>query len=181
MSKLRTAPEKKRAAYKLDHRTEMEKKARINRSRRRVGDRAAQSVLRGGDPEAVLVPKRVRGEHMYKVGVGTLGEAVSGKQDRRRTDFLPRYLGWRYDAGKHAEPFARFLAALVRSRSALAASRAVYLSWLLDARLPNNSPIRYKRTWLEQFFRSSPEWEVRLRAWIRQVEGRTPWKGAAEQ
>ncbi len=88
MSKTKTAPEKKRAAYDHDHRTYMEaphafrknwpkKKARLNRGRRRTADQAIQAIIKGADPDAVVVPHRKRGEHLSKSGVVRLGEFVA--------------------------------------------------------------------------------------------------------
>jgi hypothetical protein len=180
LSKLKNPADKKRAAYDLDHRTAMEaphafrknwrkKKARINRVRRRAADRVVKGVLNGADVETVVVPTRVRGEHLHKMGVTSLRRAVARRDVHRRTGFLPRYLGDRYDAELHLPPFRRFLAALVRGRSALAAQRAEYLSILLDAPLRNHSPVQYERTWLRRFFRDDPEWERRVRLWITRL------------
>ena len=102
MSRFKTPPEKKRAAYDHDHRTAMEaphafrknwprKKARINRGRRRAANRVVESVVKGADAEAVVVPKRRRGEHIHKSGVGSLKEAVGYKLKRLRNEFLPHY------------------------------------------------------------------------------------------
>jgi hypothetical protein len=183
MSRLKTAPEKRRAALKHDHRTDMEaphafrknwpkKKARINRNRRRAADAALHAVLRGAEADALLVPKRVRGEHLRKMGVGPLGTVVANKKRRIRADFLPRYIAPRGDPTEYAEMFRAFLAALVQGRSRVSAGRAGYLLWLLDAELPNNHPVLYKQTWLRRFFAAEPRWEIRVRRWCRLVQER---------
>jgi hypothetical protein len=180
LSKLKNPADKKRAAYDRDHRTAMEaphafrknwrkKKARINRVRRRAADRVVNGVLKGDDTERAVVPTRVRGEHLHKDGVSSLREAVANRDDRRRTSFLPTYVGYHYHAESDPKQFRRFLAALIRGRSALAAQRAEHLSMLLDARLPNNSPVKSDRKWLRRFFQDNPEWERRVRLWITRL------------
>src|SRR5262249_51602227 len=158
MSRLKTSPEKRAAALKRDHRTEMEaphafrknwpkKKARINRNRRRVADAAVQAVLKGGEPDDLLVPRRLRGEHLHKMGVAPLREVIAAKDGRKRTDFLPRYIVPRGDPTKYAEMFRGYLAALVQGRSRVSADRAKYFLWLLDSELPNNHHVRFKQVW----------------------------------
>lgn len=183
VSKLKTRPEKRRAALKHDHRTEMEaphafrknwprKKARINRNRRRAADAAVQAIVKGADVDGLIVPRRLRGEHLNKKGVAPLGTVVARKKRSSRTDFLPLYIASRGDPAEHAEMFRRFLAALVQGRSRLAADRAKYLLWLLDAELPNNHQVLYKQVWLRRFFASAPRWEARVRNWCRQLQER---------
>jgi hypothetical protein len=183
MSKLKTSPEKRAAALKHDHRTEMEaphafrknwpkKKARINRNRRRVADAATRGAVRGGEPDDLLVPRRLRGEHLKKMGVAPLGDVVATKKRRTRTDFLPRYIAPRGNPAEHAEAFHSFLSALLQGRSSVSAERAKYLLWLLDAELPNNHHVLHKQIWLRRFFAAEPRWEARVRTWCRQVQAR---------
>jgi hypothetical protein len=184
VSRLKTAPEKRTAALKRDHRTAMEaphafrknwpkKKARVNRGRRRVGEAVLHTVLKGADPEALVVPRRRRGEHLHKDGVAPLGVVLARKAQRVRTDFLPSYIWPRGDPAQHAEAFAAFLAALTRGRSPVSGERAAFLAWLLDAELRNNHPARYKQVWLRRFFLAEPAWEVRVRRWCRQAKERS--------
>ncbi len=181
MSRLKTRPEKRAAALKHDHRTEMEaphafrknwprKKARINRNRRRAADGAVKSVVRGGDADDLVVPRRLRGEHLKKSGVATLGAFVATKKRRNRADFLPRYITPRGDPAEHAEMFRGFLAGLVQGRSLISADRAKYLLWLLDADLPNSHHVLYKQVWLLRFFAAEPRLEARVRDWCQQLE-----------
>jgi hypothetical protein len=183
MSRLRTRPEKRDAELKRDHRTAMEaphafrknwprKKARINRNRRRTADAAVQAVLRGADAEAVVVPRRLRGEHLHKMGVSPLADVVAGKSQSVRADFLPRYIAPRRDPAEHADRFRGFLAALVQGRTQVAADRAKYLLWLLDMELPNHHALLYKQIWLRRFFAAEPHWETRVRRWCQQVQAR---------
>jgi hypothetical protein len=191
VSRIKAPPEKKRASYTRDHRTRMEaphafrknwpkKKARINRSRRRVADRAVQEVLKGADVDRLVVPKRTRGEHLRKDGVAPLKDFVTLRQERRRTSFLPGYVGGRYDSKAHGAEFARFLSSLVRGRSPLASERAAHLAWLLYASLPNNSGVLYRRRWLAGFFEDWPQWEARVQRWIDELKAIHP-RRAAEQ
>jgi hypothetical protein len=183
MSRLKTSPEKRAAALKRDHRTAMEaphafrknwpkKKTRINRNRRRVADGAVQAIVKGGDPDELLVPRRLRGEHLRKVGVAPLAEVVAAKERRTRTEFLPRYIRPRGDPAKYAEMFRGFLRALIQGRSRVSASRAKHLLWLLDADLPNNHGVLYEQVWLRRFFAAEPRWEARVRKWFQRVEER---------
>jgi hypothetical protein len=89
-----------------------------------------------------------------------------------RTDFLPRYITPRGNPSEHAEMFRSFLAALVQGRSKIAADRAKFFIWLLDAELTNNHRMRYQQVWLRRFFASAPRWETRVRHWYRQLHER---------
>jgi hypothetical protein len=95
MSKIKAPPDKKRLAYDRDSRTEMEaphafrknwpkKKAGISRTRRRVADRTVRAVVKGADADQLLVPKRLRVEHLHKTGVGPLRTSVARQNERRR-------------------------------------------------------------------------------------------------
>jgi hypothetical protein len=181
---LKTAPEKRQAALKRDHRTDMEaphafrrnwprKKARVNRNRRRAAEAVLHGVLKGADTDGLVVPKRLRGEHLGKVGVASLGAVVARKAGRARNDFLPRYIAPRGNPAAHAESFRSFLNALVQGRSRLASERAAYLMWLLDTELPNNHPVRYEQVWLRRFFSAEPRWETRVRRWCCRAMGPT--------
>ena len=181
MSRLKTPPEKRAAARQRDHRTEMEaphafrknwpkKKARINRNRRRAASAAVRSVVLGAEPDGLLVPRRLRGEHIRKMGVGSLESAVAAKQRRTRTGFLPRYIRPRADPGRHATAFRGFLASLVEGRTGVSLDRARHFRWLLDAKLPNNHQVLYQQIWLRRFFAGEPQWEARVRTWCRQLE-----------
>jgi hypothetical protein len=176
VSKLKTSPEKRVAALKRDHRTEMDadhafrknwprKKARVNRKRRRAARATVYAVSKGADAEALVVPRRLPGEHLRKMGVRTLGAFVAEKQRRTRTAFLPRYVGLRRGFAGHARSFRTFLAALVQGRSAIATERAKHLLWLLDEELPNNHWRLSEQTWLRRFFAVEPRWEARVRSW----------------
>lgn len=177
MSKLKAPPDKKKASYDRDHRVAMDaphafrkgwpkKKAHVNRIRRRAADRAVEAVLKGADPSAILVPKRVRGEHLQKFGVGRLGEFVANREERRRNEFFPTYVGTKYVSKEHREAFRAFLAVLVRGRSALARQRASLLASLLDTSLPTYSSQRSKQRWLRSFFAEEIQWESRVRDWM---------------
>ena len=179
MSKIKAPPDKKRAEYDRDHRTEMEaphafrknwprKKPRLSRKHRRTADARVHAVLKGHDSEQLLIPPRPRG-WLRKMGVGPLRQAVRYREVRRRTWFLPRYILRRYDAAQYAVPFKAFLAGLVRGKTELSASRAGHLSYLLDASLPNNSPDLSQQRWLRSFFSTAPRWEARVRKWISEV------------
>jgi hypothetical protein len=182
VSKLKTAPEKRTAELKHDHRTQMEvphafrknwpkKKARINRDRRRAADAALQSVIKGADADSIVLPRRLLGEHLNKMGVQPLAVVVAKKRERLAAEFLPRYIEPRGDPGEHAERFTRFLEALVASRSGTARARAAHLLWLLDAPLPNNHGARYEQVWLKRFFRVHRALETRVREWCREHAG----------
>jgi hypothetical protein len=106
------------------------------------------------------------------MGVAPLGAVVARKKRRSQTDFLPRYIAPFGDPAAHAEMFRSFLAALIQGRSRIAADRAKYLLWLLDAELPNNHQVRYKQVWLRRFFASAPRWEIRVRKWCQQLQER---------
>jgi hypothetical protein len=179
VSRIKAPPDKKRAAYDHDHRTDMEaphafrknwpkKKARLSRKHRRVADARVQAVLRGHDSEQLLIPPRPRG-WLRKMGVGPLRQAVADRETRRRTWFLPRYVLQRYNADQHAAPFKSFLAALVAGTTQLSAQRAAHLAYLLDAELPNNSIDLGQQRWLRSFFSASPRWEARVRKWINEL------------
>jgi hypothetical protein len=181
VSKIKAPPEKKRAEYDRDHRTAMEaphafrknwprKKARLTRVHRRTAEARVHAVLRGHDADELLIPPRPRG-WLRKMGVGSLRKVVAYREKRRRASFLPRYVLIRYDATQHAGPFKRFLSELMSGRTQLAAQRAAHVKYLLDARLPSNSPhIAYQR-WLRSFFSTTPQWEARVRTWITDVAG----------
>jgi hypothetical protein len=146
------------------------KKARVNRNRRRASDSALRGVLQGADPEALVVPRRLRGEHLHKSGVAPLGTVVAGKLKRASSDFLPNYIWPRRNPAGHAVEFRAFLAALVQGRSRLARERAKYLEWLLNSDLPNNHAVRYQQMWLRRFFSAEPRWEARVRRWCRRAQ-----------
>ena len=184
MSRLKSPPEKKRAEYDRDHRTAMDaphafrknwpkKKARRARVYRRVADSKVQAVLKGRDSEELVIPSRVRGSRLRKTGVGSLREAVAWRETRRQTWFLPRYVLRRYEATKHSVVFKRFLSTLVNGRTELSAQRAAHLSHLLDARLTNNSLDLSTQKWLRTFFSTAPQWEARVRTWIKEA---TVWE-----
>ena len=180
MRRTKTAPEKKRLSYERDHRTYTEaphafrknwpkKKARINRARRRLADLAIQTIIKGANSDAIVVPRRKRGEYIRKSGVVPLGEFVAQSLEFGRTDFLPSYTRGPYDS-ELAPAFGRFLSSLLRGRSPLALARAGHLRWLLDADVNEGAGDRYRQRWLLEFFQEKPYWAKRVHAWFSKLK-----------
>src|SRR4029453_4470033 len=85
------------------------KKARLARVYRRVADSKVQAVLKGRDSEELVIPPRVSGWRLPKLGGGSLRKAGAWRETRRRTWFLPRYVLRQYEAAKPQVAFKRFL------------------------------------------------------------------------
>jgi hypothetical protein len=177
MSRVKAPPAKKRMSYERDHRTAMDaphafrksrprKKARVSREHRRLAESVVESVLRGADPDDLIVPKQISGWALLKVGVETLGEKVAGAQERKTTRFLPSYTRGTYVRERHAASFKRFLGNLLRATTPLAMQRSAYLARLLNDDLPNNAPDLTEARWIRAFLADQPAWHERVRAWI---------------
>ena len=92
--------------------------------------------------------------------------------------------GWnffkeRYDAARHREAFVGFLRAVTQGRPARQPLLVELFTGLLDGRAPMDLPgefRRYHRTGTDavagvrEFFRDEPEWEGRVRRWVKSGE-----------
>jgi hypothetical protein len=157
------------------------KKARINRGRRRLAALTVQAVVKGADPDAIVVPYRKRGEHIRKSGVVSLEEFVGQSLQSRRTNFLPSYTYRPYESAL-APSFARFLSSLLRGQSPLAVARASHLRWLLETDVEKGSGDHHRQRWLRTFLQDKPYWANRVHGWfsklkVERSEGRRRTRG----
>lgn len=105
-----------------------------------------------------------------------LGEWVQQHLATRRHRIAWNFFKEAYEPRRHRKRFARFLTSLTEGRSAASRVLADVFGRLLAGQVPMSQPgafTRYHRTgsnpahWLRAFFADEPEWEHRLRNWIR--------------
>jgi len=137
-------------------------------------DQALRDLGRGTDPDEIDVGGVIR-ERIEKWGATPLGEWVRDRLDRRVARYVRSFFTKPYDHGRHGEPFARVLAALVVERDGRTGRLGHRLERLLavvDAletgeREPGDAALVHDAEWLRAFFQDEPAWRERLEAWLR--------------
>jgi hypothetical protein len=84
-------------------------------------------------------------------------------------------IGWNYfkepyETRKHRQKFIRFLESNILNSSRMAKRYAAFFESVLDR--ADRSYTKQNR-WLREFFEDEPEWENRLKAWIREINQET--------
>jgi hypothetical protein len=189
----KTPQEKKALKYKKERRTGTlhgyvksypGTKARINRASRHE----ANSVLKGARIESLegaveltdeqgITRERLQhsverapGAH-FKAQRHTLREWVDSRLEGRvRSAGQDRYFAHPYSPAMHRERFCKYLQAMLAGRSAKSAEVARFYGEAL--RPPGVEEVAYLtrwRAWLLAFFRDEPDYESKLRAWVREM------------
>lgn len=182
--------EKKVLAYQKDHIVNAEyphafrrqwpvKKARANRAFRRQAHQLlneVDSATLDQDDSGEVQLETVRRRVVRKWGSpAPLGAWVEERKRLRVVRTAHNFFKTPYASHQHRERFTAFLATLVEGRAGNSRELAVFLNDLLDApESAERPPYPYgaspgQRQWLTAFLYDSPEWEPRLRAWIRQL------------
>ena len=160
-------------------------KARINRAPRRE----ANAILRGSgikslenadevtDEQAIT---RERLQHSverapgvdFKAEQHTLREWVLSRLEGR-VQFAggDKYFARPYNIAMHREKFCKYLEAILSGRSAKSAEVARFYGKVLSPSDVEEERLTTKwRVWLQAFFKDEPEYESKLRAWMREME-----------
>jgi predicted NBD/HSP70 family sugar kinase len=122
-------------------------------------DQALAGVGRGTDPDEVDVGGVIR-ERIEKWGATPLSEWVRERLDRRVARYVRSFFTKHYEHGKHGEPFARVLAALVVERDGRTSRLGHRLERLLEViDAPDTDPVEHvdpklvrDARWLRAFF-----------------------------
>ncbi len=191
MSTRKPPAEKKALAYQKDHIVDAEyphafrrkwpvKKARANRAFRRRAHQLlneVDSVTLDQDDSGEVRLETVRRREVRKWGSAIpLGARVEERKRLRVMRTAHNYFKTPYAGNLHRERFTAFLASLVEGRTENSRELALFLNDLLDAPESAARPSYpcgaspSQRQWLSAFLSESPEWESRLRAWIRQFK-----------
>ena len=194
----KTPPEKKDLKYKKERRTGAHHnyvksypriKARINRASRHEANtllkgariESLESAVELTDEQAIT---RERLQHSVERAPGdgfkayqhTLREWVESRLESRvRRAGWDRYFVYRYDSATHRERFCKYLQTMLSGRSAKSAEVArFYREVLRPSRVDEAHHFTSWRVWLLAFFKDEPEYELKLRGWIREMESLYP-------
>ena len=189
--------QKKELKYKKERRTGSlhgyvksypKTKARINKASRHE----ANAVLRGAgimsldnaievtDVQAIT---RERLQHSiesepgtnFKAHPHTLKEWVTTRLEGRVQLAGERYFAETYDSETHRKKFGKYLQTILSGRSAKAAEAARFYEAVLNASsLEAEKYHTRRRLWLQTFFKDEPEFELKLKAWIREMKDLYP-------
>ncbi len=159
-------------------------KARINRASRHeantilkgAGIESLESAAEVADEQAIT---RERLRHSVERAPGadfkayqyTLREWVESRLEGRvRSAGRDRYFSHRYDSATHRERFCKYLQNILSGRSAKSAEVArFYGEALSPPGVEEASYLTRWRAWLLAFFRDEPDYEPKVRAWIREM------------
>jgi hypothetical protein len=190
----RTPQEKKASKYKKERRTGAlhgyvksypKTKARINRASRHeanavlkgAGIKSLESAVELTDERAIT---RERLQHSVERAPGayfkayqhTLREWVDSRLEGRvQSAGRDRYFARPYNSEMHRERFGSYLQTTLSGRSAKAAEIARFYAEVLSPSGVEEERYHARwRVWLRAFFRDEPEYEHKLKAWIREME-----------
>jgi len=198
----KTPQEKKDLKYKKERRTGSlhgyvksypKTKALINKAPRHE----ANAILKGARIESlesavevtdVQAITRERLQHSIERAPGTnfkayphtLKEWVTTRSEGRVQSAGNKYFAEAYNPEKHRKRFSKYLQTILSGRSAKSAEVARYYEAVLN---PSDLEAeRYharRRAWLRAFFKDEPGYELKLRAWIREIENLYPTEHGA--
>jgi hypothetical protein len=101
----------------------------------------------------------------------TLKEWVTSSLEVRVQSAGDRYFAEAYNPDRHQKRFSRYLQTILSGRSAKSAEVASFYEAVLNpSSLEEERHHARRRAWLRAFFRDEPEYERKLRAWIRDIE-----------
>ncbi|HSE22047.1 MAG TPA: hypothetical protein VLB68_10325 [Pyrinomonadaceae bacterium] len=189
----KTPQEKKALKYRKERRTGSlhgyvksypKTKARISRAYRheanvtlrRVGIESLKNADELADEQAITRERlqqsiqREPGAH-FKAHPHMLKEWVKGRLDARVQLAGDRYFAEAYNPPVHRNRFKRYLQALMSGHSLRSARVAEFYKAILDPQdLETQKYHTRRREWLRLFFRDEPEYQLRLNAWIKEME-----------
>jgi hypothetical protein len=190
----KTPQEKKDLKYKKERRTGAlhgyvksypKTKARINRASRHEANvilkgariESFDSAVEVTDAQAIT---RERLQHSVEHAPGadfkaysrTLKEWVDRQSESRvQSTGRDRYFARPYNSEMHRERFGKYLQTILLGRSAKSAEVARFYGEVLSPSGVEEERYHARwRVWLRAFFRDEPEYEHRLRDWIRELE-----------
>lgn len=191
--KRKTPQEKKELLYKKERRTGSlhgyvktypKTKARINRASRHEANVALKSAGIESSEQAVEVTddqaitrerlqrsiKRVPGDD-FKARPYKLKEWVENRLEGRVKLAGDRYFAEPYNSAAHRKKFTKHLQTVLSGRSATSAVVARFYEDVLDpSNLEAEKHHAKRRLWLQAFFEDEPEYELKLRVWIAEME-----------
>lgn len=160
-------------------------KARINRAPRHeanailrgAGIKSLESAAEVADEQAITRERlRHSVEHApggdFKAYQHTLrGWVESRLEGRVRLAGGDRYFAHLYNSARHRERFGQYLQTILAGRSARSAEVARFYGAVLSPSDPEEERLTTRwRVWLLAFFKDEPDYEPKLRAWIREME-----------
>lgn len=159
-------------------------KARINKASRHeanavlrdAGIVSLENALEVTDVKAIT---RERLQHSIESAPGadfkahphTLKDWVTTRLEGRVQFAGARYFGETYSSKTHRKKFGKHLQTILSGRSAKAAEAARFYDEVLNS--SSMEAERYharRKVWLKTFFKDEPEFELRLKAWIREMK-----------
>jgi hypothetical protein len=144
---------------------------------RDAGIKSLENAIEVADEQAIT---RERLQHSVERTPGadfeayqhSLGEWVDSRlKGRVQLAGGDKYFAHSYDTAMHRESFCKYLQAILSGRSARSAEVARFYRTVLspcdveEERVSTRWPV-----WLLAFFKDEPDYELRLRAWIREME-----------
>jgi len=191
--KLRTPQEKKQIAYKKDHHNSVEnphlfrkfwprKKARANQEYRH---KINQMLVEVEGTSALEDLDNIHPEFVNRPVVRKwYGSTQNRKWVENRLSFRIYRTAWNYfkkpyNSELHRQEFCGFLTAITTGQKGRTLELAHFINQYLN---PPEMEIQVeedfgiynmelRRRWLKAFFEDEPEWEQRVRGWVRNIEG----------